>query len=61
MRLEDDPFVGDEEQVPEEFEQPELDQGKSRHHLIILITYSLFNSPLLILHVSQLCKPYGPD
>jgi hypothetical protein len=61
MRLEDDPFVGDEEQVPEEFEQPELDQGKCGHRLIILITYSLFNSPLLILHVSQLCKPYGPD
>ena len=58
MRLEDDPFMGDEEQVPEEFEQPELDQGKCGHRLIILITYSLFNSPLLILHVSQLCKPY---
>ena len=42
MRLEDDPFMGDEEQVPEEFEQPELDQGQCGHHLIILITYSLF-------------------
>ena len=52
MRIEDDPFVGDEEQVQEEFEQPEVDQGKCRHHLIILITFSLFNSLLLSLHVS---------
>ena len=52
MRIEDDPFVGDEEQVQEEFEQPEVDQGKCMHHLIILITYSQFNSLLLTLHVS---------
>jgi hypothetical protein len=37
MRIENETFAKEEEQDPVEFEQPEFEQGKCRHHLIILI------------------------
>ena len=40
--LENEMFGEEEEQDPKDFEQPELGQGKCRHHLIILLLYSKY-------------------
>ena len=42
MRIENETFVKEEEQDPEEFEQPRFGQGKCRHHLIILFLYTKY-------------------
>jgi hypothetical protein len=48
-------FVKEEEEDPVEFGQPKFEQGKCRHHLIILILY--ITCHLLSLHVSNIAKP----